>query len=127
MSHSNWMKSNMQYTRKLVHSAAEGAHSGEHAFTQGGALSPYLNQWARGALSPALCGACIGLLAALTRNRQKPVRVLAHGLVGCAIGFGAGFSWKSRRLGASMASRAWKEIGQARDQRWLETNPIDYA
>jgi len=127
MSRQNWLGSNMAYTRKLVHSAAEGAHSGEGAFLHGEGLSRYVNQSARGALTPALCGACIGLLAALTRTRQKPIRAIAHGVVGCAIGFSAGFTWKSRRLGASMAAGAWREIGHARDEHWLEMNPIDYA
>ena len=127
MSRQNWLKSNVAYTRKLVHSAAEGAHSGEGAFLHGKPLSPYLNRWAKGALSPALLGACVGVLAALTRTRRKPIRALAHGVVGCAVGFSAGFTWKSRRLGASMANGAWREIGHARDERWLEMNPIDYA
>jgi len=123
----NWLKSNADYTRKLVHSAAEGARTGEGVFLHGEPLSPYLNQWARSALSPALLGAFIGVLAAWSRTRHKPLKAVAHGVVGCAIGFGAGFTWKSRRLGADMATSAWKQIGQTRDEHWLEMNPIDYA
>jgi len=127
MSDQNWLKSNVAYTRKLVHSAAEGAHSGEGAFLNGEPLAPYLNRWAWSALSPALLGAFIGTLAAWSSARRKPIRTVIHGAIGCAIGFGAGFTWKSRRLGASMANGALKEIGHARDERWLETHPIDYA
>ena len=123
----NWLRSNVNYTRKLVHSAAQGAQCGEGAFLNGEPLVPYLNQWARGALNPALCGALVGALAACTRSRQKPLRAVAQGVIGCAIGFAAGFSWKSRCLAASMASSACKHIGRTRDERWLETHPINYA
>ncbi len=123
----NWLKSNVNYTRKLVHSAAEGARSGEGAFLHGEPLAPQVNQWAKSALSPALLGAFIGALAAWSGSRRNPLKAVAHGAVGCVIGFGAGFTWKSRRLGASIASSAWKEIGSTRDEHWLEMNPIDYA
>jgi len=123
----NWLKSNVKYTRKLVHSAAEGARSGEGAFLQGEPLAPHMSQWARSALSPALLGAFLGALSAWSSTRRKPIRTVAHGVLGCALGFGAGFTWKSRRLGASMASSAWKKIGNTRDEHWLEKNPINYA
>ena len=127
MSSEHWLKSNVDYTRELVHAAAEGAQEGEGAFLNGQPLAPYVNQWARGALGPALLGAFIGALAVGSRTRHKKLKTVVHGAIGCAIGFGAGFTWKSRTLGASIASSAWKQIGRTRDEHWLETNPIDYA
>ncbi len=123
----NWLQSNVNYTRKLVHSAAEGAQSGEGAFLQGEPLAPFLSRSARSAFTPAAVGAFVGALTACSRTRQNPIKTVAYGLVGCAIGFSAAFTWKSRRLGASMATSAWKQIGHTRDEHWLEMNPIDYA
>jgi len=123
----NWVKSNVKYTRKLVHSAAEGARSGEGAFLNGEPLAPQVNQWARSALVPALLCGFLGALTGWSTARRRPMRTIAHGVIGCAVGFGAGFTWKSRRLGASMASSAWKNLGNARDEHWLERNPINYA
>lgn len=127
MSCDNWLKLNVDYTRELVHAAAEGAQTGEGAFLNGQPLAPFVNQWARSALGPALLGAFIGTLAACSHTRHRPLKAVVHGVIGCAIGFGAGFTWKSRGLGAHMASSAWKEIGRTRDEHWLQTNPIDYA
>jgi hypothetical protein len=60
-------------------------------------------------------------------RHKSATRTLADGLVGCAIGFGAGVAWESRWLAASVAACAWKKIGQVRDEHWLESHPIDYA
>jgi len=53
--------------------------------------------------------------------------VLAFGLLGSAIGFGAGIAWQDRRLAASVARGALRNIGRVRDEHWLEGHPIDYA
>lgn len=123
----SWLKSNVDYTRKLVHSAAEGAHSGEGAFLHGEPLGSFLSVSARSAFKPAMVGAFLGAMSAYSSARPRPTRAFVYSVLGCAIGFGAGFSWKSRRLGASVASSAWKQIGHTRDEHWLEMNPIDYA
>ena len=52
---------------------------------------------------------------------------MACGIVGGVLDSSAGFAWKTRELTESMARSAGKEIGVARDQRWLERHPIDYA
>jgi hypothetical protein len=67
-------------------------------------------------------------LGGFSANRHRSTcKALAYGVFGGAIGFGAGIAWKSRRLGESMVSSAWKNIGRVRDEHWLEKNPIDYA
>ena len=127
MSLQTWLKSNSDYSRKLVHSAVEGAHTGEGEFLRGEPLVPFLNESARHALAPAVIGAFLGALSTYSGNQRRPSKTLALGLLGCAIGFGAAFAWESRRLGVSVARAAWKKIGDARDAHWLEENPIDYA
>jgi len=53
--------------------------------------------------------------------------VFAYGFVAAAIGFAASVVWESRRLAASVASGALRNIGKVRDEHWLERYPIDYA
>jgi hypothetical protein len=125
MSIQTWFKSNVNYSRKLAHSAAEGAHCGEEAFLQGERLIPFVEVAARTAITPAVVGALVGILSGLTQKQRA--RACVYGLLGGAIGFSAGFVWESRRLTASIANGAWKEIGKTRDEHWFEKNPIDYA
>ncbi len=127
MSVQTWLKSNSDYSRKLVHSAVEGAHSGEGEFLHGQPLAPFLNESARKAVAPAVIGAFLGALSTYSGNQRRPCKRAMLGLLGCMIGFGAAFVWESRRLGASVARAAWKKVGDTRDAHWLEENPIDYA
>ena len=128
MSSHNWLSSNVDYGRKLLNSGLEGARSGEEEFLDGKPLAPFLNDSARQALRPAAIGACIGLLGSYPGNRHMSAgRALAYGLLGGAIGLGVGVAWESRRLTASVASGALKNIGRVRDDHWFEQNPIDYA
>jgi hypothetical protein len=123
-----WSKSDFDYGRKLLNSGLEGARSGREAFLDEKPLTPLLNGSARNALRVAAVGACIGLLGSYLGNRHKSAsRAFAFGIFGGAIGFGVGIAWGNRRLGASVVSGAWKNIGRARDEHWLERNPIDYA
>jgi hypothetical protein len=48
-------------------------------------------------------------------------------LLGGVIGFGAAVAWESRRLSASVAGGALKNIERVRDEHWLTKHPIDYA
>lgn len=127
MSLQNWLKSNTDYSRKLVNSAVEGVHAGEGEFLHGEPLAPFLNESARNAMGPALLGALLGALSTYSGNQRRPSKTIAFGLFGCVTGFGAAFAWESRRLGASIVRAACKKIGDTRDAHWLEENPIDYA
>lgn len=125
-----WSKSNVDYGRKLVNSAVEGARTAEDHFLKLNQerLAPYLGESARHALRPAVFGAFLGVLGCwLGKSRRAPARVLVCGLFGGAIGFGAGMIWDSRQLTANVASGAWKGVNKTRDDHWLEMNPIDYA
>jgi hypothetical protein len=122
-----WSKSSVDYGRKLVDSALEGARNGEGEFLKDELLAPYLEESAQEALGPAVIGACLGVFAGCLGSRRSTGRALAFGLLGGAIGFGAGMIWDSRQFTASLASGAWKSIRRTRDEHWFEKNPIDYA
>jgi len=128
MSFLEWSKSSVDYGRRLVDSAVEGARTGEDAFLKNEPLVPYLGESLRPALAPAVIGACLGVVGGyLANGRRSTTRALAGGLFGGAIGFGAGVLWENRQLTVSVASGAWKNIGRTRDQHWFDKNPIDYA
>ena len=119
-----WSRYELDYGRRLVNSGVEGARTGGEEFLHGEPLAPVLCESARGALGFAAAGACIALLG---KGNKSGIRALPRGICGAAIGFGLGLAWRSRHLGASVASAAWKKIGRARDEHWLERHPIDYA
>ena len=123
-----WSKSSADYGRKLVDSAVEGARTGESEFLKDEPLVPFLNESARRALAPAVVGACLGVLHGYLENGHRSTsRAIADGLLGGAIGFGAGLMWENRDFTARVVSGAWESIGKARDEHWFEKHPIDYA
>jgi hypothetical protein len=123
-----WSRSEVDYGRKVLSSGLAGARSGREAFLNGRSLTPFLSESVRNALKPAALGACIGVLGVCPGNRHKSLgRLLVFGLLGGAIGFAAGIAWENRRLAASAASGALRNIGRVRDEHWLERHPIDYA
>ncbi len=123
-----WVKSNVDYGRRLVGSGIEGAHSGQDEFLNGEPLAPFLGESVRDALVPAALGACVGVLVGYPLCRKKsPAVTWAYGLLGCAVGLATGMAWNSRHLSASVAGGAMKNIGKVRDEQWLRKHPIDYA
>ena len=122
------LKSNLRYGRELVKSGASGLSTGREAHLNGRRLSESLAQSARASLGLATLGACAGLLRYyLPARRGRIAKTVACGIVGSAIGFVAGFAWKTRDLTESMTRSAAKQMGLVRDQHWLERHPIDYA
>jgi len=125
---SEWSKSEVKYGRKVLGSGLEGARSGQEAFLNGKPLNSFLGESVRGALKPAVLGACIGFLAGYPSRRQRSISGgLGLGWLGGVVGFGVGFAWASRALTAKMACAARRSVGRVRDERWLEEHPIDYA
>jgi hypothetical protein len=127
MSLGTWSKSELEYGRKVLDSGLDGARSGREAFLDGRPLNVFLSNSAEDALTPAALGACIGVLGSFAGNRRSIRSAFAFGLLGGAIGFGAGVAWASRRLTGSVAHGALRNIGKVRDEHWFETHPIDYA
>ncbi len=123
-----WSQSSVGYGRKLVDSAIAGARTGEDEFLKEELLAPYFSESARHAIAPAVIGACVGAAGGyLARGQRSKSKGLIFGLLGAAIGFGAGMIWDSREFTASVASGAWRNIRKTRDEHWFEKNPIDYA
>lgn len=122
-----WSKSEVDYGRKLMDSAVEGARHGEDKFLKDESLSDYLEKSALDAMVPTMLGACLGWLGGYLQNRRSSRKALVCALLGGAIGFGASVLWENRELTASVASGAWKSISKTRDAHWFEQNPIDYA
>jgi hypothetical protein len=123
-----WSKSEVEYGRKILDSGLKGARTGEEEFLNGRPLTPFLNESARKALKPAALGACMGVLGSRLGDGQTSIgRMLLLGLVGGAIGFGAGVAWETRRLTASTARGAFRSTHKVRDEHWVEKHPIAYA
>ena len=120
-------KTNLGYTRALVHSGLSGMRRGRDSELDGQPLSALLTRSARTGLNLALIGACAGVLAFYLSGRRRIARTVACGVAGSALGFVAGFVWKTRHLTASMGRSAFKEMGVVRDERWIEKHPIDFG
>ncbi len=117
-----------RYGRTLVQSGVSGLRSGRETHLNGRPLSSVLNQSARASISLATIGACAGLLRLYVSNRRGRVpKTVAWSVLGSAIGFCAGFAWKTRDLTTSMGRSSLKQMRVVRDEHWLERHPIDYA
>lgn len=128
MNHSPSVTRTARYGRKLVKAGITGIRSGQDFARGEQSLFALAAQAARGSLVLAAVGACIGLLRSqLTDRRSRPANAIALGILGSAIGFAAGFSWKTRKVTSSVAHSTARELRKARDEHWLERNPIDYA
>lgn len=127
MSILQWSKSEVAYGRKLVDSAVQGARRGEIDFLQGKSLDHLLERSALHAMGPTILGACVGGFGSYLENKRSRKRTLVCALLGGAIGFGVSVIWENRDLTSSAASGAWHSMNKARDARWFEKNPIDYA
>lgn len=122
------VRSNLKYGGKLVKSGFQGAAQGRDAFLGGERLSPFLTEAAESAWKSAVIGAGIGLLGGyLSRRSRNTARAVVYSALGGVIGFGAGLGWRTQCLTGSMTQGAMRGVNAARDERWLESHPIDYA
>jgi hypothetical protein len=117
----------LAYGRRLVDAGISGIRTGRENFDPQRA-SALVSTSVEESLKLAVVGACLGILpACLMRRRSRLSSALALGVAGSALGFCAGFSWKTRKLTSSLAHSAMREVRRVKDEHWLETNPIDYA
>jgi len=79
------------------------------------------------AWKPAAVGATAGALGARLTGNRKPSAIAAGAFVGGLVGFSAILAWTSRGFTARAAKKVMQLVNAARDEHWLETNPIDYA
>ncbi len=90
--------------------------------------SSLVNRATEDSLKLAVLGTCVGVLpAVLLARRSRMSKAILFGVTGSVAGFLAGFSWKTRTLTSTLARSAMHEVRRAKDEHWLETNPIDYA
>ncbi|HEV2470072.1 MAG TPA: hypothetical protein VGS78_12830 [Candidatus Sulfotelmatobacter sp.] len=123
-----WSKSEVKYGRRVLNSGLEGFRFGQRAFLHGEPARPFLRESFRKALIPAAVGVCFGMLAGCPKDGPRSRgRLLTSGLLGGLVGVVAGVVWETRYLAASVAGGAVARIDRARDEHWLERNPIDYA
>ncbi len=128
MSDSQSVTGSIQYGRQLVSAGIAGIRSGQDSARGEQPLSTIAADAARSSLALAAVGACVGLLSScLLRRGNRVPKTLVLGGLGSALGFFAGFSWKTRNVTSTVAHSAAKELRRARDEHWLESNPIDYA
>jgi hypothetical protein len=114
----------LAYLKRLVGAGLDGIAAARHEF-EGGAI-PSARKPA--VWTPAAIGTTIGMLSTrLDGNRKSASRTALGGVVGAALGLGAGLAWASRSHIASAARTATRRVNATRDAHWLETHPIDYA
>jgi hypothetical protein len=124
MRSSQLLKSDVNYIKRLTEAVLDGITSPPRAAADR-AFGPILTTalWTTAAI-----GAAIGALSvSLNRRRTSGYRVAAGGLLGSALGLGAGVAWTSRDFTGAVARNTLKKVNNVRDARWLEKNPIDYA
>ncbi len=122
------LRSNLRYGRALVKSGASGLRRGGEEHLDGRQLSRVLAESARASFGLATLGACAGVLGCFASVRRgRMAKGVACGIAGSALGFLAGFAWKTRELTGDMTRSAVREMSSVRDERWLDRHPIDYA
>jgi hypothetical protein len=128
MNRSRPVTSTLHYGKKLVNAGITGVRSGQDSARGEQKLSTLAAEAARSSLALAAVGAGAGLLGlCLSQRRNRLAKVVALGTLGSALGFVAGFSWKTRKVTSSVARSTARELRRARDEHWLERHPIDYA
>lgn len=118
----------LAYGRRLVNAGISGIRTGREDFNRQRA-SALVSDSAEESLKLAAIGACVGVLPVLLMRRRRPrlASALVLGVAGSALGFCAGFSWKTRKLTSTLAHSAAREVRRVKDEHWLDKNPIDYA
>lgn len=123
MSHTN----TAEYGRKLINAGVCGLRTGHTEFDPEKAHA-LVTKSAGESARLAIAGACLGVVpGCLLARRSRATNAALFGALGSVLGFVAAFSWKTRSLSSTLAHSAIKEVRKAKDEHWLERNPIDYA
>jgi hypothetical protein len=117
----------MAYGRKLINAGINGFRNG-HEDLGPGSISNAVVAAVPESVALAAVGAVLGILPALlVRRRPRVSTMVALGALCSTAGFCLGFSWKTRKVTSSLANSTIREVRRAKDEHWLELNPIDYA
>jgi hypothetical protein len=115
------------YGRKLITAGISGIRSGRQDLGSG-SVSSCVAAAVPDSFKLAALGACLGILPGLMmRRRTRLSTAIGLAAAGSALGFCAGFTWKTRKVTSSLAHSALREVRKVNDERWLERHPIDYA
>ena len=127
MKHASPHHSNITYLAGLVNSGFQGAVSVGRQTLGDQPVGSALLHSVRQSWKPAAIGACVGVLAGAWKRDPKLSSALRGGFVGSALGLAGGLVWNSRGATGAVVRGAVRNVNAARDERWLELNPIDYA
>jgi hypothetical protein len=118
------LESDLAYFKYLFEAGLTGIGSARHELDGKVFTSPLPTVvW-----PPTAIGATIGIVGArLIANRKSVSNLAIGGLIGSALGVGAALAWASRRFTGLATRQAVRQVNAARDARWLEAHPIDYA
>ncbi len=117
----------LSYGRKLITAGISGIRSGQQDLGAG-SVSNCVVAAVPDSFKFAALGACLGVLPVLlARRRSRLSTAIGLAAAGSALGFCAGFTWKTRKVTSSLAHSALREVRKVNDERWLERHPIDYA
>jgi hypothetical protein len=119
--------SNAAYITRLVGTGFRGAISVSRLSFKDEPAGSVLSHSFRKSWKPAAIGACIGVLASVWKRGRKPSTALRAGFVGSTLGLAGGVVWNSRGVTGAVVRGAIKNVNAARDERWLELNPINYG
>src|ERR1035438_1360204 len=121
------LNSNVAYLAELVSSGFRGALSVGRVTLEDGPSGSVLSDSIRKTKKPAAIGAFIGVLASVWNRDSKHSTALRDGFVGSTLGLAGGVMWNSRGATGAVVRGAIRNINAARDERWLQLNPIDYG
>jgi xanthosine utilization system XapX-like protein len=126
---SNWLKSEVEYTRDLADSGWHGALAAWENMIQEEPVAEMFSRSARASWVPTVMGAGVGALCALLVQRRKPSPpvAVALGVVGGVVGFTAAVAWETRDLSSGVARGAMRHMTTTRDSHWLDKHPINFG
>jgi hypothetical protein len=116
----------LNYGRRLVHAGISGIRNGQDDLPLH-SVSHVMADALPDSLKLAAIGACLSLLPACFSRRPRPLKAVALGVLGSALGFCVGFTWKTRGATSTLTRSALREVRKVNDEHWLEKHPIDYA
>lgn len=120
--HNHSLAQTFAYTRTLVQAGITGLRTAEADTNQ---HAPKFTYAATGAMKAAAIAAGIGLLA--SGMKRNPKRAVRNALALGGVTFCTHLYWTSRTVAPTMLAAVRKQVSKARDQHWLELNPVDYA
>ncbi len=121
IAHSHSLADKLSYSRTLVQAGVTGFRTAKLADDR----SREFASATRSALKAAAIAAGIGLLA--SSMGRNPKRAIRNAFAVGGITFCTDLCWHSRTATTSILEAVRKQVSSARDQHWLELNPIDYA